>query len=82
VRRMTRRGESKIGVTFVLPNFNHSRFLRSVRSTACSGSAGGRVVVIDDASSDDSCAVIEQFLARFANASLYAIKTNLGVVRN
>jgi glycosyltransferase involved in cell wall biosynthesis len=70
-------------LTVVLPNFNHSRFLpQAFEALLDQVQPIGELIVIDDASSDDSCAVIEQFLARFANARFVRNQTNLGVVRN
>src|SRR5215208_6594213 len=70
-------------LSVILTNYNHARFL-----PAGSGTAGPRtrpadeVIVIDDASTDDSVAVIEPFLDRFANARLVRNPANLGCAAN
>jgi len=70
-------------LTVVLPNFNHGRFLaQAFEALLAQVRPVDELIVIDDASSDDSCAIIEVFLARFANAKFVRNQTNLGVVRN
>ena len=69
-------------VTLVVPNYNHARYLaESLGSIAAQTRAPDRVLIIDDASTDDSIAVIERFLADHPGWELIRHTTNQGVVR-
>lgn len=70
-------------LTVVVPNFNHSRFLgQALGALVGQTRPADEVIVIDDASTDDSIAVIEAWLPKLPNARLVRNETNLGVVRN
>jgi glycosyltransferase involved in cell wall biosynthesis len=69
-------------VTLVVPNYNHAHFLpESLGSIAAQTRAPDRVLIIDDASTDDSAAVIARFLADHPNWQFIRHTTNQGVVR-
>jgi glycosyltransferase involved in cell wall biosynthesis len=69
-------------VTLVVPNYNHAHYLReSLGSIAVQTRPPDRVLIIDDCSTDDSIAVISQFLADHPNWELIRHETNQGVVR-
>jgi GT2 family glycosyltransferase len=69
-------------VTLVVPNYNHAHYLpESLGSIAAQTRAPDRVLIIDDASTDDSAAVIARFLADNPNWQSICHKTNRGVVR-
>lgn len=70
-------------LTVVLPNYNHRRFLPdALRSLLAQKRQPDEIIIIDDASTDDSVAIIESFLPKLANARLIINENNLGVVRN
>jgi GT2 family glycosyltransferase len=69
-------------VTLVVPNYNHARYLaESLGSIAKQTRAPDRVLIIDDASSDDSLVVISRFIADHPSWELIRHDTNRGVVR-
>src|SRR5262245_23028599 len=70
-------------LTVVLPNFNHARFLpQALRALLAQTRPADELIVIDDASTDDSVEVIESFLPKLQNPILVRNKENVGVVRN
>jgi GT2 family glycosyltransferase len=69
-------------VTLVVPNYNHARYLpESLGSIAAQTRAPDRVLIIDDASTDDSIAVISRFIADHPGWKLIRHDKNQGVVR-
>ncbi len=69
-------------VTLVVPNYNHARYLpESLGSVAAQTRAPDRVLIIDDASTDDSVAVISRFIAEHPSWELVRHDRNRGVVR-
>src|SRR5947209_10692137 len=70
------------GISVVLPNFNHSKFVGSALSALLAQSpAPAEVIVIDDASSDDSVAIIRSIASSHSSIRLLANPRNLGVIR-
>ena len=68
-------------VTLVVPNYNHAHYLsESLSSVAAQTRAPDRVLIVDDASTDDSIAVISRFLADHPGWELVRHATNQGVV--
>lgn len=68
-------------VTLVVPNYNHARYLpESLGSIAAQTRAPDRVLIIDDASTDDSIAVISRFLSDHPTWELVRHAANQGVV--
>jgi GT2 family glycosyltransferase len=68
-------------VTLVVPNYNHAKYLpESLGSIAAQTCAPDRVLIIDDASTDDSFAVISRFMTRYPSWSLIRHDQNQGVV--
>lgn len=68
-------------VTMVLPNRNHGRFLReSLGSIAAQARPPDEVIVIDDASDDDSIARIREFTAAHSGWQLMRRHSCQGVV--
>src|SRR5579859_599280 len=68
-------------VTLVVPNYNHARYLpESLGSIAAQTRAPDRVLIIDDASCDDSIAVISRFIAEHPGWELIRHNKNRGVV--
>jgi GT2 family glycosyltransferase len=69
-------------VTLVVPNYNHARYLpESLGSIAAQTRAPDRVLIIDDASTDGSIAVISRFVAEHPGWELIRNDKNKGVVR-
>lgn len=67
-------------LSVVVPNYNHGRYLeaallRHLRQTA----PPLEVIVIDDASTDDSCAIIERVAAEHPTLRLVRLPRNVGV---
>src|SRR5258708_35820551 len=65
----------------IIPNFNHSQIVsRAIGSVLAQGDDVSELIVIDDASTDDSVAVIEAALRGHRNARLLRNQTNRGVI--
>jgi glycosyltransferase involved in cell wall biosynthesis len=70
-------------LTVVLPNFNHGRFLpHALRALLAQTRPADEVIIIDDASTDNSIEIIESYLPKIGNAKLVRNEKNVGVVRN
>jgi hypothetical protein len=70
-------------LTVVLCNFNHARFLPdSLAALISQTRQADELIVIDDASTDNSVAVVESLLPRLPNARVLRNGRNLGVVAN
>ncbi len=67
-------------VTIVLPNYNHGRYLKAALD-AISGQtlAADRIIIIDDASTDNSLDISETFVRRHSSARLVRHHDNQGV---
>jgi hypothetical protein len=70
-------------LSVVIPNFNHGAFLRaSLEAVLAQIRAADEIIVIDDASTDDSLPVVSSFLGRYPNLRLVQNARNLGCVRS
>lgn len=70
-------------LTVIQPNYNHARYLPiALEALLAQTRPADETIFIDDASTDDSVAVIKSFLPRFRNARLVCNPANQGVVRN
>jgi len=68
-------------LTVLIPNHNHARYLpRSLGAVFSQSVQPREVVVIDDASTDDSLAVLESFAQRHPTMRIVRNERNLGVV--
>lgn len=68
-------------VAIVVPNYNHAAYLpQSLASIAAQTHPPDEVLIIDDASTDNSLSVISKFIARHPNWQLIKHKVRLGVV--
>lgn len=68
-------------LSVVLPNYNHARYLAGALEAICSQSLKpSEVVVVDDASTDGSVAVIEGFARRYPFLRLLRNPRNMGVM--
>jgi GT2 family glycosyltransferase len=69
---------ASIDVSIVMPSYNKGRWIRdAVRSAACQGDRV-ELIVVDDASTDDSPRILEQLAREFANVRLVSLGTNRG----
>ena len=70
-------------LSVVVPNYNHGAFLPTCLNALLNQSVPPfEVIVIDDASTDNSMAVIEEFAARHPNIRAFRNDRNRGVVYN
>src|SRR5262245_48326629 len=68
-------------VSVVIPNFNHSRYIRGQLDALVGQTlAPLEIIVIDDASTDDSVEVVKQFEQKHPIIRLLRNERNLGVV--
>ena len=66
-------------IAILLANYNDSRYLRdSLEGIFGQTDPADEVILVDDASSDDSVPIIEGFLPRHANARLIRNERNCG----
>jgi glycosyltransferase involved in cell wall biosynthesis len=74
--------EATMQSTVVVPNFNHGRFLpHALRALLSQTRPMDELIIIDDASTDDSVAIIESFLSKHRHAVFLRNEKNLGAVR-
>ena len=70
-------------LTTILLNYNHARFLpHSLASLLAQTRLTNELIIIDDASTDNSIDVISDFLPKFSNAELVRNPVNQGTVAN
>jgi glycosyltransferase involved in cell wall biosynthesis len=68
-------------LSVVLPNFNDGKVLsRALGSLLAQKPAAQEIIVVDDGSSDDSVAIVEEIQTRYPSVRLIRNKTNLGIV--
>lgn len=71
---------SPMSISVVIPNFNHAAVLpRAIASILDQGDAVGELIIVDDGSTDDSVAVIEECIAHVPWARLLRHHANQGV---
>jgi glycosyltransferase involved in cell wall biosynthesis len=69
-------------LSVVIPNYNHSAYLRaSLEGVLAQTRGADEIIVVDDASTDDSLAVASSFRDRHPNFRLVQNSRNLGCVR-
>lgn len=70
-------------LSVILTNYNHARFLpAALEALLRQTRQADEVIIIDDASTDDSVTVIKRLLGRFPQARLVENPVNLGCVAN
>lgn len=68
-------------LSVVMPNYNHARYLEAALGAHLDQSASPlEIIVVDDASTDDSCAVIERVAAKHPSVRLLRLARNGGVI--
>ncbi|MBM3804581.1 MAG: glycosyltransferase family 2 protein [Acidimicrobiia bacterium] len=70
-------------LSVIIPNYNHAAFLpRSLGAILAQSVQPLEIIVMDDASTDNSVEVIESFVRRHPHIRLHRNARNLGVVAN
>jgi glycosyltransferase involved in cell wall biosynthesis len=70
-------------LTVVISNYNHARFLPiSIGAILGQTRPADEIIIVDDASTDNSVAVIEPYLSRHPNIRLIRNERNRGVLAN
>lgn len=73
---------NKPTLSVIMPNYNHSKYIGEALDSILSQSYKPmEVIVIDDASTDNSVEVIQQFIKHNTNARLIVNERNMGAVR-
>src|SRR3990167_7294016 len=68
-------------VTFVLPNYNHSQFLeRSLGNALKQIRPADKIIIVDDASTDNSLEVVQKMIKNHPQVELVQHKDNKGCV--
>ena len=67
--------------TIVIDNYNYAQFVRDAVLSAVRQTQPAHVMVIDDASTDDSCAVIHSLAALHPDIEFQPLGTNIGLSR-
>lgn len=68
-------------LSVIMPNYNDARYLpQSLDALLSQSRQALEVIVVDDGSTDESVAIIEQFAARHTNLRLLRNERNIGVV--
>jgi glycosyltransferase involved in cell wall biosynthesis len=67
--------------TIVVDNYNYARFVRDAVLSAIGQSQPAHVMVIDDASTDDSPEVIRSLVATHRNIEFHPLRVNVGLSR-
>lgn len=69
------------GLSVIIPNFNRARYLsRCLDAMLGQSVQAGEILVIDDASDDDSVSIIETNVRRFSHLRLIHDARNRGVI--
>ena len=72
-----------IEITAIIPNYNHGKFLkRSIGALLNQEFELSEIIIIDDASTDDSLTIIRELMKKNQRISLIQNKKNLGVVKS
>jgi len=67
-------------VSVVIPNYNHAQFIgTALTALAAQTQAADEIIVVDDASTDDSIPIIERFAAALPQLRLLRNERNMGV---
>ncbi|MBQ4284435.1 MAG: glycosyltransferase family 2 protein [Lachnospira sp.] len=70
-------------VSIVIPNYNYGHFIRETMESAVHQTYDNiEIVVVDDGSTDNSVEIVNEYVEKFDNVTLYKNGKNLGVVGN
>jgi glycosyltransferase involved in cell wall biosynthesis len=76
-------GREGLTLAVVLPNYNHAKFLpRALDGLLAQTRPADQVILIDDASTDNSVEIIESYLPRLPGVTFIRNETNNGIIRN
>lgn len=74
---------NEIRLSVVIANYNHGHFLEArIQSILNQLDANDEIVIVDDASTDNSIEIIEKFVAQDSRIHLIRNEKNLGVVKS
>lgn len=70
-------------VSIVIPNYNYGRFIRQTMESAVGQTYENiEIIVVDDGSTDNSVEIVNEYVKKKVNVTLYKNEKNLGVVGN
>jgi glycosyltransferase involved in cell wall biosynthesis len=69
-------------ISIVLCTFNGARFLDAQMSSLCAQEGVDEIVIVDDHSTDDSMAILQDYAAADGRVRVYWNERQLGIVRN
>ncbi len=70
-------------VSIVIPNYNYGHFIRQTMESAVHQTYSNvEIIVVDDGSTDNSIAIVQEYVNQYKNVTLYKNEKNLGVVEN
>src|SRR5262245_47253467 len=70
-----------MSLSVVMPNFNHAKWLpRALHALLEQNAPPDEIIIVDDASTDNSISVIEKLASKHASIRLLRHETNLGAV--
>lgn len=73
----------KVKLTAILPNYNHAEYLpHALNALLAQTRPADELIVIDDASTDNSVTILEDYVRRYPNIRLVRNADNLGTARN
>lgn len=73
---------SKISLTLAMPNFNHAAYLKkSISGMTGQARPADEILILDDASTDNSLAIIEDEIRNETNVRLISAPSNNGVIK-
>lgn len=75
------RGGSELLISVIVPNYNHGQYLNNrIKSILSQIGENGELIVIDDASTDNSLAIIDSWYTRDLRLKVIKNAENIGVV--
>jgi len=74
---------TNIRLSIAIANYNHGRFLQQrISSIMSQMSSRDELIIVDDASTDNSCQIIDEFIRHDDRIKLFRNNQNLGVVKS
>jgi glycosyltransferase involved in cell wall biosynthesis len=72
-----------VTLSVVLPSYNHARFLpRALNALLAQSCPADEILIVDDASTDDSRAIAEEFARQFPTIRLICNERNVGAIHS
>lgn len=70
---------SRPTLSAIMPNYNYGQYIgEALEAVLTQSFAADEVIVVDDASTDDSVSIIRQFMKKYPNLKLIMNETNMG----